>query len=378
MDTPSFSRIVVTGDLLRPFSLGGEWESATWKNIRWLHAVLGPALRASGHRATTLAWDERGATGVCRHFDTPALYRRLDSDCSTEQWACLAQRRVAPAALVDALRDPLADALVIGYEMPTVMIDALLQLGRPFIDVVLHPLRFLPDLVFALRTNVYGYHHFLQTRRLQEAVVAQQAGLIQAKAAWMNRPIANLPPGSVLLLGQVANDRAMVKADGGFAGLEDHLTRLHALCCDHPCVLFKPHPYESEGSGARRAVGRLPAIIHTEANFYHLLAQPEIEGVVALNSSGLVEAKAFGRWSENLIAPLYAFDHDQPPSPAAPGTPVAQAPDWIEPGFWQALLSGHSAPALARDSVQPVWTPNRLRRSMNADWGYGFIEKVLA
>lgn len=378
MDTPTFSRVVVTGDLLRPFPVGGEWESATWKNIRWLHAVLGPALRANGHQATTLAWDDRGPTGVCHHFDTPSLYRRLGSGCSTDAWAHLAQRPAAPAELVEAMREPVTDALVIGYEMPTVMVDALRQLGRPFIDVVLHPLRFLPDLVFALRTNVPTYHRFIQSRRLRDSVVAQQAGLIQAKAAWMNRPVALLPPGSVLLLGQVAGDRAMVKPAGGFASLEEHLDRLHALCCEHPCVLFKPHPYEAEGTGARRAVGRLPAIIHTDANFYHLLAQPEIEGVVALNSSGLVEARAFGRWSESLIPALYDFDSGHPPTGTGAGAPIAQTPDWIEPGFWRGLLSGKEAPPPTDDGAQPTWAPNRLRRSMNADWGYSFIEKVIA
>lgn len=373
---PNFSNIVVTGDLLRPFKVGSDWESATWKNTRWLRAILGPSLQATGRPVSTLAWDEQGLPSAGAFFDTPALYHRLGHALSVAGWAQLANRPVAPAELVEALSGPLKDALVIGYEMPDVMVDALQQLGRPFIDVILHPLRFLPDLVFALRTNVPRFHEVFQAWRLPDAVAAQQAGLIQAKAAWMDKPV-RVPPGTVLLLGQVANDRAMVQPDGGFASLEDHLARLHDLCSEHPCVLFKPHPYDAAGSGAGRAVARLPVIVHTDANFYHLLAQPEIEGVVALNSSGLIEAKAFGRWGENLAPFLYDFHSERPPEAGMVGTPVAQTPAWIEPGFWRTLLSPDSTELLNRESVAPVWTPNRLRRSMNADWGYGFIEKVI-
>lgn len=373
-----FSRIVITGDVLRPFQIGSEWESATWKNIRWLHAILKPALQDTGLPLSTLAWDDQALPGVCRYFDTPLVYHQLGTtSLSLEAWAQLARQTKAPPELVEALRDPLGGALVIGYEMPDVLLDALRQLGCPFVDVILHPLRFMPDLVFALRTNVPAYHQALLTHRLPTQAVAQQAGLIQAKAAWMAKP-AQLPPGSVLVLGQVANDRAMVKPDGTFASLDEHIDRLHQLCFQYPCVLFKPHPYEAAGTGARAAVVQLPVIIETQANFYHLLAQPEIEGVVALNSSGLFEAKAFGRWSDNLLPFLYDFESDHAPDAGAVGAPIALTPDWIDPGFWHALLSGASARPVVPCAASSAWTPNRLRRSMNADWGYGFIEKVIA
>ena len=375
---PLFSRIVVTGDLLRPFLVSGEWESATWKNIRWLHALLGPSLAPLNLPVTTLAWDDRAAPGTCERFDTPGLYHRLGQDLSLHSWAFLASRKQAPDGLVEALRAPLSEALVIGYEMPDSVIDALQRLGRPFIDVILHPLRFLPDLVFALRTNVPDFHRHLVAHRLSEAAVARQAGLIQAKAAWMAPP-ASIPPGSVLVLGQVSSDRAMVQPDGRFAQMEDHLARLHRLCCDHPCVLFKAHPYEAAGTGASGTVRRLPAIVHTRANFYHLLAQPEIEGVVALNSSGLVEARAFGRRGENLLPFLYDFERERAPDTNGPGDPVALTSAWTEPGFWRRLLDpGLAAPGSDAIGASPPWTPNALRRSMNADWGYSFIEKVCA
>jgi len=372
MSMPSHSRIVITGDLLRPFPVDDGWEGATWKNIRWLSALLRPLLPDNAPAPTTLAWDALMPAGAGVFFDTPALYDALGESLNLRSWATLAQRQTAPDALVEALREPLQDALVIGYELPPVLLDAMRQLQLPVIDLILHPLRFLPDLVFAMRTNVPAFHEVLLRHALAPSEVARQVGLIQAKAAWMPPP-EPMPSGTALLLGQVASDRAMVLADGRLARLDDHLGELHRLCTEHPLVLYKPHPYAAYDPAAQTVLQQLPCIVRTSANFYHLLAQPELDTVVALNSSGLIEARAFGRRAHQLVPFLYDFDSSRAPAGGHPGSPVALSPAWNEPGFWRSMLAGD-----ASTPTTPAWVPNRLRRSMNADWGYQFMEQVCA
>lgn len=362
-----FSRIVITADLLRPFPRGTEWESATWKNVRWLRHILRPALQRCGHEPATLAWDERITPAPDRFFDTPALYHRLGMHLSARQWARLALTEDAPAPLLQALEPAVQDALVIGYEMPPVMLSALRKLGRPYIDVVLHPWRCLPDLVFGLQSNVPDWQARLKTQALAQETAEQQAELIQAKAAWMAPPMT-MPPGTALVLGQVPGDRAVAQADGHFASLQDHLSRLQQLCVDHPLVIYKPHPYAGPEDPSTRAVGQLPAIRRVDHNFYHLLAQPELDTVVALNSSGLVEAQLFGRRAENLIPFLYDF------GPAAATGPVPLDSRWTQAAFWQHLLQGDAGGAT--DAMPRP--DNALRRSMNADWGYGHIDRICA
>lgn len=364
---PAFDRVVVTADLLRPFPRGAEWESATWKNIRWLRQVLQPALRSTGHEPTILAWDERIVDPADRYFNTPALYHRLGLDITPENWARLACAPTAPTALIEALDEMLADALVIGYELPPAMLDALSQLGRPYVDVVLHPWRFLPDLVFALHSNVPGWQTTFVAQRLPADFAVQQAALIQAKASWMAPPM-ELPPGTALVLGQVPGDRALAMPQGRFASLQDHLAALHRLCVDHPLVLYKPHPYAGPEDPSTAAVRQLPVIQTVSHNFYHLLAQPELDTVVALNSSGLVEAGVFGRRARNLIPFLYDFEG------GSSTAPMALDSRWTQAGFWQALL----APATAATAASTRLADQALRRAMHADWGYGFIEKVCA
>lgn len=385
-----FERIVITGDLMRPFPSSNGWVSATSKNIRWLRHVLNPALQATGLPISMLAWDERMQRHEGRFFDAPVVASRMrqglsgkaeDPAASLQAWASWTERIPVHSSFIEALSGAVEGALVIGYEMPPAMIDALQTLGRPFVDVVLHPVRFMPDLVFALRSNVPQWHEIFLQHRLPESAIAQQAALIAAKAAWMPPP-EPLTPGCALVLGQVGIDRAVVSG-GRFVSLADHLPALHTLCVEQSQVLFKPHPYGVGQDRSAQAVLAFPAIQTTQSNFYHLVTQPQIEVVVALNSSGLHEARYFGKQVCSLIAPLHDFDAMRPPSEVSPGDPVAQTQDWLSAGFWAELVSRAaqataSNPTRFAPDTQTVLPqiPNLLRRSMNADWGYGFIERI--
>lgn len=367
-----YQRIIVTGDILRPHADGqGGWESATWRNIRWLRALISPGLQAGGCEVLSLAWDDMLGPADGQYFDAPAVYARLGQRIGMEEWSVIAAGPLPPSAR-DAVLAACTDALVVGYEMPPGLISLLSEAGVPFIDVMLHPLHFLDDLVFALRSNVPALHRLFLHHRLDAQEAAFRAGQIRAKAAWMRKPAA-LPPGSALVLGQVASDRALWRHSGGFYSLADFAGSLHALCCGHAKVLFKPHPYDSGSSPSQQAIRRLPAVEWTQANIYHLLAQPEIETVVALNSSGLVEAAFFDKAIQPLIPGIHDFGIAAPAGSGSPGQAVPQDGNWADPAFWLAVLHQHeqSAPRFAP-------APNRLRRSMNADWGYGAIDKVVA
>ncbi|MGI4943945.1 MAG: hypothetical protein ACRYHQ_25865, partial [Janthinobacterium lividum] len=67
-----------------------------------------------------------------------------------------------------------------------------------------------------------------------------------------------------------------------------------------------------------------------------------------------------------------AYGEEGPAGDGRPGQPVPQDGHWTSAAFWRELLHGERA------GVATGRVANRLRRSMNADWGYGFIEKVVA
>lgn len=368
------SRVVFTGDLLRPFPTGSEWESATWKNIRWLQALISPHLARLGISQSRLAWDAQTGPAQGMFFDTPALYDRLGLPLGMASWTRLANLPAAPAALTEQIAPHVDGALVIGYEMPDPLLDALQATGTPYIDVVLHAVRFLPDLVFAMRTNHAGLHEALQCNRVQETDIEDHAADIKAKAAWMAPP-AELPPGSLLIFGQVHGDRALVKEQGGgFASLEHFLPELITLGSESSKAYFKPHPGDSRESPSVRAVSSIGSIHFTSANAYHLLAQENIETVAGLNSSCLFEARYFNKKVHQFKPFLYNYDLHAGPTVGSPGSPIAQSQSWISESFWRKVLRLETPPT----SSTAQWAPDRLRKTMNADWGFGQINKVMA
>lgn len=368
------SRVVFTGDLLRPFPTGSEWESATWKNIRWLQALISPHLGRLGIPQSRLAWDAQTGPAQGMFFDTPALYDRLGLPLGMASWTRLANLPAAPAALTEQIAPHVDGALVIGYEMPDPLLDALQATGTPYIDVVLHAVRFLPDLVFAMRTNHAGLHEALHCNRVQETDIESHAADIKAKAAWMAPP-AELPPGSLLIFGQVHGDRSLINSTrGGFSSLLDHLPELIDLCDAHARVFFKPHPYDMNDSPSVRAMQSIGSVAFTTANAYHLMAQEHTQAVVALNSSCLHEARYFGKEAISLIPAMYDFSARHAPTDDRPGGLVAQTPTWLSESFWRKVLRLETPPTCNTAH----WVPDRLRKTMNADWGFGQINKVMA
>ncbi|MXP50394.1 hypothetical protein FD733_16700 [Pantoea sp. Eser] len=136
-----FSKIIISGDILRPFPGDAFYQSATKKNIRWLHALLKYPLQQCNMQVSTLAWDEDLGCNN-NFFDTPELYQQMGMPLNCDSWARIVSSDDVPEALLEKLREQVNQALVIGYEMPAVITNALKMLGTPFIDILLHPLRF--------------------------------------------------------------------------------------------------------------------------------------------------------------------------------------------------------------------------------------------
>ncbi|MCR6633059.1 MAG: hypothetical protein NVV74_25115 [Magnetospirillum sp.] len=357
------SRLVLTADLLRPYPDGrGGWESATWKSVRWLEGMVGPAASLAGWEVSTLSWQRDGGG-----FDTSALYGRLGVPLDFQGWSTLLARPGDFTGEAAMLAEPFAGALVVGVELPEVMLAAFDRAGIAYLDVIGHPVRFLDDLVMAFRTNRSELHAVLLGHRLDPDTIPLQAGLIRAKAAWMAPPVPDLPAGSALVLGQVAEDRALIRPGvGGFASLADHLPLLRQAVAHHPRVYFKPHPYDRPDSPSQQAIRSLPEMGWIGGNLYHLLAQPEIATVYGITSGGLAEAGYFGKQVVALGTPSHRFGD-------APGEAVPLHGGWMLPGFWRRLAEGDASLQPA-----PVLRDNRLRRSLNADWGFGAIDRVIA
>lgn len=363
----NIDRIVFTVDILRPFAISSGWESATWKNVRWLKHLIGWQVdKATQLPQTFVSWEKNG-------FNTASIYQALNLPIHYDTWAAIFYEENIPAHVEEALTAPFKNACVIGCEIPDIMQMAFTRQQIPYIDIVSHPVRFLDDLLFAFRTNDMRIHkHLLKHQMTVDDYCKPKANLIRAKAAWM--PAFNFPEGTALITGQVATDKALICRDKKrFVSFNDYLEKIFQICATHPLVLFKPHPYQNSQCPSRRIIEAISSVKFIHHNFYHLVSQDSITDVYAINSGTVMEATYFGSKGHRLGNALYTFT-DQNEQSLGKCVPVDHA--FLSPAFWADILQD-CVPVQTQLPKGPEARASLLRRSLNADWDYGYIDEII-
>lgn len=364
---PQARRIIIAADFLRPYA-HAPGSCSTRPQARWLQAALEwPLRRACRLPVERIAWDEG--------FDTRNFYHLLGAETGIEAWAAIHFARTLPADADAMIAAAFADAIVISYELAPSVVAALGRAGIPVIDARAATLRFLDDLLIAWRSNHAEVQQRLSEYRFDEDIAWRQAGLIRAKAAWL--PSLAVPDGSALLIGQVGSDASLInRRTGHLLGFDDYIEQLFAMAEKHDTVLYKAHPY-ADGSGRSESVARrFKSFRPVRDNVYRLMSQPGLQAVYAISSGCVIEAPYFGKHGQHFYEPVPELDADgRDPHGFFPAMSLDQT--WLEPAFWRDVLapltevhSGGEAPAPYRS--------HRIRRSLNADWGFMPMDEVVA
>lgn len=350
-------RIVVTGDVLRPTDT--RFVSSQSKNTLWLFSLLRAQLtQAAAVPVETVLWD--------RGFATGDFYVAAGASLSLDGWATLYAADSLSVEAIAIVNEAFHDAFVVAFELPPVLAVTLTMLGIPWVDLSIHPIRFLPDLLIAFATN--------DTDVLAEAVPAHQrfnafepwAGLLMASAGRRRQP--RFPDGSALAVGQVAEDRSVI-VGGRFVDFAAYAPVLQGIAKANP-IVFRPHPYGASDFGLIGAGLEYSRIIRTAEPLYSLLSHSAIGEVVTVSSSVGIEAPLFGkhvRWlgrSPFRIAPLSA--DVRPDSHLSLGHVVLQTDFWR-----QALRPYFHTTRLDRETI--AFPPNTLRMSLRNFWGYNAL-----
>jgi hypothetical protein len=354
-------RITMMEDITRPSPDGVLRETA---NIAWFSKLLQyPVKRAVG------------PFPVCK-LESPGAgepdWRRLYqlngySTCESD-WARLYGRtRLAPDSL-ELLDQAFSGALVLGFELPDVLVRYFLHRGIPYIDSIVHPARFLDDIFLGFRTNVPEVFEALRTYAIPEEQLYVQAGIHAATIARM-RPVP-ASPNSCLLLGQTRIDKSLLCGDRVLS-LDDFGNELRRLAREHGRIYFKRHPYAQKDPAIITQLQQDGLLEITEANTYALLCNENISKVVSISSGALYEAQYFGKEAQYLYQPCqrlaketYAFD---------PWAFVGVYDAFYTPRFWADLLAA-VCPVDNCPEVQVPAKTSRLRTSLQLYWGYNFLD----
>jgi hypothetical protein len=359
-------RIVLTGDLLRPAD--DLFRPAQTGNILWLHRLLRrPIAAASGLEVEALAWAPPPGAGAT-DFDTPGFYAEAGVAPDIGGWVTLFDAdALAPAAVARFARAVDGAMAVIGFELAEVQKRLLSQLRIPWIDLNIHPIRFGPDVFFAVQTNHPEVAAALVPHHAEDHVFEPWADLLAAMA--VKAPLSHPVEEGVLVVGQTRIDRALI-ADGRLLDLSDFAEGLHRAIGADGRILFKPHPYNHDGFGLHGIGLPLRRILQLEDNAYLLMAQDAIRRVVGVSSSLVAEARFFGKEGVFLGASPFRI---APSRDAVAPLLHASVPDaWLWADFWRDLLAPLTAVS-AHDGRRPTLGPNALRNALRQFWGWDEI-----
>ena len=360
-------RVVFTGDFIRP---SREGKSPTQHhNIRWLRNLLSSQIgAATGLQSDVVAWNHSGLRdGGFGRMDIQRIYRAFGVDVSLKSWATIYEQDRLPAT-VEALFDVLfRESLVVGFELPPYLENFLSRRGIPFVGVTMHPVRFLDDIFFGMRSNIASVQERVLEHRISEAYIKTMAG-IQKAAAARYFPSAGLKQNSALFLLQTWYDQSQIR-QGRFVAIDDYLSSIAKIARGHSELLVKEHPL-APNPRTHLLKAYIPNLRMVQGNTYAYLALPEVTRVVTISSSTGVESRYFGVNTSSFLGdPVPLRIGDSYDKDAYIGVFDA----FLTTDFWRDVLNP-VLPVTQVDGAAVPAKPNRLRISMQEFWGFNQID----
>ena len=352
---------IVVGDLLRPQVSGHP--GGVDRQTLWLWN----AIKRQVHLACGLPV-ERLTTA-----DVPALcgwIESLRSPADADAWWASVYRCLPCSEALDRLvTKRLRGRFCVGYELPPWLVRLLEAHGVPYVDLRLHPIRFMDDLLFAVRASCPDTQAALPTMAVHESEVLATAGLREAMCRYISE--ARVPDNTLIAIGQRRFDSTQILG-GGFFDAHEMTGEIHALCGDYAGVILKPHPLDRHHSlleVAATAPTRVLGVIND--NTYRMMALPQVAAILTVNSGVAYEAPYFGK-RVHTLAPLQMRLGWRGAQPDA--AVHASLDDVVlTPDFWRVVLAPHT-PVSAPDGMRLRPKPNRLRIAFDSFWNFQEID----
>lgn len=349
-------RFIITGDFLRVDRNG---EATQDINIRWLFHLLRPVLEQLSPFPVRMQRFDNSALGI-----SACLYAHNGLPCSLASWARLYAKQPDTRELA-LLYARFEDALVIGFELPDLVRNGFERLEIPYLDFTIHPVRFLPDLLFGVRSNIRNLGHALRYWSVSENEIRIGAGRAMARLSRLPRKRDLETPARIALFAAQTPDDKVRIHQGRFSGYDDFEACFAALLRHHDRVLVKAHPCAPDDENLKRLLLRFPALEPVPDNLYYLISHESIERVYSLNSSASVEAAYLGVPGTHF-APYPSFFSSKELSSTGYLT-IGSA--FVGPDFWQTVLRHLGLPCTERQAHSQSLLPDiSLRQSLGISW----------
>jgi uncharacterized membrane protein len=241
-------------------------------------------------------------------------------------------------------------AAVIGFETPETELAYLSENNVPWINLCIHPLRFLDDLYFEVTTS---FSYAMQSNSASMGLIDLCVETFSQKCVSRSRQST---PKTLLICGQDWIDKS-IYFDGGFRQINDYIPQLDVIVKQYERVLYKPHPAHESAEIAELVTQRYQAHLCNNTNIYELFVAEGIDTVCAISSSVLTEAPCFGIQSIFLESRAKRY-----------GAAISYRALLDDCDFWEiAFLGREKAQNILK--LSPAVPSNYLRR-MFFSWGF--------
>lgn len=354
----TFQRIIITGDILRVDSSGAAGNQST--AIRWLHALLKyPIKIATGLEAEILTIDDF-------RLNIDKIYAHIRTAPSVDAWASLFDEM--PVDLSDIFISELSDALVIGWELPRSLCDALKNANITYIELSVHPVRFMDDILISARSNSPTIDDALLSQSLSEQDCYIQAGLISA--FFIRRTTPRDEP-YALFAAQTKVDRSLIK-DGKLLSQNWIADELLAQLPQGMPLLLKDHPIQPSDELFRRLRSAGVNVQRIGGTIYRQFSDRRLTSIYTVSSSAGLEAQYFGHQTKYLYRPCFDIVFSGQPHDMVRDKFKSIDARVISPNFWRDILSA----TIDTTPIEPetnLSRPDLLRATLNFHWGFGEI-----
>lgn len=297
-----------------------------------------------------------------KQFDRSVFLQLLNLSDNKQRFQTFTKDAINNDALAMIKSYTLEYDLLLCYELSLQTRELFNILDIPYIDIWMAPIRFDKDIMFSFASNKLPIHSALQNYSYDETKFYHTAQKICKQFKYFKKNDFTLKKNSLLLVGQLFNDKAVIK-NGKFLNLLDYKDEIKKLSREYSMVYFQKHPLmnEDEFNIYFKAFSEIKNISYLEnANIYSLLAQEQIQKVVAISSSVLQEAKFFGKEVLYLYKPVLDENY------------ITVFKEYYKLSFWQDVLNLYKN----NNDVEYLHHDNFLRYEFNAFYAYEtFIQR---
>ncbi len=260
--------------------------------------------------------------------------------------------------------------LIIGYELSEQTRRLLDHIGVPWVDIWLHPIRFLDDILFAFSSSEQSVYEAIKSFRVSEDVFYLYADRLRIQFyKGYRRPVVPVEPGSALFVGQTLDDKAVCRR-GKMLNVLHFKKEFEAAGAEYGHVSYSRHPYVRKGDEAiLRYVKNSGFAQVVDYPAYHLLASGKIAKAFSVSSSVVYEAKYFGLKTEFLFKPVIRYGEQY----GREHLSIYQ--EFVSPHFWSKILRP-IMPTRDCERVMFLEGKDKLRDMLNFYWSYRIVDKT--